>query len=41
MWRPCREVTVKALARAKGVLIKVKVALAGKVKISGSVPAKA
>ena len=35
-----RKVTVKALARAKGVLIKVKVALAGKVKISGSVPAK-
>jgi hypothetical protein len=35
-----RKVTVKALARAKGVAIKVKVARAGKVKISGSVPAK-
>ncbi|HWM11488.1 MAG TPA: hypothetical protein VNO82_19175, partial [Solirubrobacteraceae bacterium] len=35
-----RKVTVKALARAKGVPIKVKVARAGKVSISGSVPAK-
>jgi hypothetical protein len=35
-----RRVTVKALARAKGVAIKVKVARAGKVKLSGSVPAK-
>lgn len=35
-----RKVTVKALARAKGVPIKVKVARAGKVKVSGSVPAK-
>jgi hypothetical protein len=35
-----RKVTAKALARAKGVPIKVKVARAGKVKISGSVPAK-
>lgn len=34
-----RKVTVKALARAAGVPIKVKVARAGKVKISGSVPA--
>ena len=36
-----RGVTVKALAGARGVPIKVKVARAGKVKISGSVPAKA
>ncbi len=35
-----RKVTVKALARAKGVPIKVKVARAGKVSVSGSVPAK-
>jgi hypothetical protein len=35
-----RKVTVKALARARGVPIRVKVALAGKVKIAGSVPAK-
>ncbi|MEA2406576.1 MAG: hypothetical protein QOE69_695 [Thermoleophilaceae bacterium] len=35
-----RKVTVKALARAKGVPIKVKVARAGKVKVSGSVSAK-
>ena len=35
-----RKVTVKALARAAGVPIKVKVARAGKVKIAGSVPAK-
>jgi hypothetical protein len=35
-----RKVTVKALARARGVPIKVKVARAGKVKISGTVPAK-
>jgi hypothetical protein len=35
-----RRVTAKALAGAKGVPIKVKVARAGKVKISGSVPAK-
>lgn len=35
-----RKVTVKALARAKGVPIKVKVSRAGKVKVSGSVPAK-
>ena len=35
-----RRVTVKALARAKGVLIKVRVTRAGKVKLSGSVPAK-
>jgi hypothetical protein len=35
-----RKVTVKALAGAKGVPIKVKVTRAGKVKISGSVPAK-
>ena len=35
-----RKVTTKALAGAKGVPIKVKVARAGKVKISGTVPAK-
>jgi hypothetical protein len=35
-----RKVTVRALARARGVPIKVKVARAGKVKIAGSVPAK-
>jgi hypothetical protein len=35
-----KKVTRKALAGAKGVPIKVKVARAGKVKISGSVPAK-
>jgi hypothetical protein len=35
-----RKITVKALARAAGVPIKVKVARAGKVKIAGSVPAK-
>ena len=35
-----RRVTVKALARATGLPIKVKVARAGKVKISGIVPAK-
>ena len=35
-----RKVTTKALARAKGVPIKVKVARAGKVKLSGSVLAK-
>ena len=35
-----RKVTTKALASAKGVPIKVKVARAGKVKVSGSVPAK-
>jgi hypothetical protein len=35
-----RKVTVKALARAAGLSIKVKVARAGKVKIVGSVPAK-
>ena len=35
-----RRVTVKALARAKGVPIKVRVARKGKVKVSGSVPAK-
>jgi hypothetical protein len=35
-----RRVTTKALAGAKGVPIKVKVARAGKVKISGTVPAK-
>jgi len=35
-----RKVTVKALARATGVPIKVKVADAGKVRIAGSVPAK-
>ena len=35
-----RRVTVKALAGARGVPVKVKVARAGKVKISGSVPAK-
>jgi hypothetical protein len=35
-----RKVTVKALARRKGVPIKVKVARAGKVKIAGSVAAK-
>jgi hypothetical protein len=35
-----RKVTTKALASAKGVPIKVKVARAGKIKISGTVPAK-
>lgn len=35
-----RRVKVKALARKKGVAIKVKVVRAGKVKITGSVPAK-
>jgi hypothetical protein len=35
-----RKVAVKALARAKGVPIKVKVAGAGKVRISGTVPAR-
>jgi hypothetical protein len=35
-----RRVTATALAGAKGVPIKVRVARAGKVKISGSVPAK-
>jgi hypothetical protein len=35
-----RKVTVKALARTRGVPIRVKVARAGKVKIAGSVPAK-
>jgi hypothetical protein len=35
-----RRVTAKALASAKGVPIKVKVARAGKVKISGTVPAR-
>jgi hypothetical protein len=35
-----RKVTTKALAGRKGVPIKVKVARAGKVKITGSVPAK-
>jgi hypothetical protein len=35
-----RKVTVKALARAAGVPIKVRVARAGKVKVSGTVPAK-
>jgi hypothetical protein len=35
-----RRVTTKALAGAKGVVIKVKVARAGRVKISGSVPAR-
>jgi hypothetical protein len=35
-----RKVTRTALARAKGVPIKVKVARAGKVKISGTVPAR-
>jgi hypothetical protein len=35
-----RRVTTKALAGAKGVPIRVKVARAGKVKITGSVPAK-
>jgi hypothetical protein len=35
-----RKVTVKALARARGVPIRVKVARAGKVKLAGSVPAK-
>jgi hypothetical protein len=35
-----RRVTTKALAGAKGVPIKVKVARAGKVKISGTVPAR-
>jgi hypothetical protein len=35
-----RRVTTKALAGAKGVPIKVKVARAGKVKMSGTVPAK-
>jgi hypothetical protein len=36
-----RRLTRKALASARGVPIKVKVVRAGKVKISGSVPAKA
>jgi hypothetical protein len=35
-----RRVTTNALASAKGVPIKVKVARAGKVKISGTVPAR-
>ena len=35
-----RKVTTKALASAKGVPIKVKVARAGKVTVAGSVPAK-
>jgi hypothetical protein len=35
-----RRVTTKALAGAKGVPIKVKVARAGKIRISGTVPAK-
>ena len=35
-----RKVTVKALARPKGVLIRVRVARAGKVKVTGSVAAK-
>jgi hypothetical protein len=35
-----KKLTAKALSGAKGVLIKVKVARAGKVKLSGSVPAK-
>ena len=35
-----RKVTVKALARPQGVPIKVRVTQAGKVKVSGSVPAK-
>ena len=35
-----RKVTTKALASAKGVPIKVKVARAGKVNVAGSVPAK-
>jgi hypothetical protein len=35
-----RKVTVKGLARPRGVAIKVKVARAGKVKLTGSVPAK-
>lgn len=35
-----RRVTTKALAGARGVPVKVKVARAGKVKLSGSVPAK-
>jgi hypothetical protein len=35
-----RRVTTKALASAKGVPVKVKVARAGKIKISGSVPAR-
>jgi hypothetical protein len=35
-----KKVTTKALAGAKGVPIKVKVARAGKVKLAGSVPAK-
>ena len=35
-----RKVTAKALARPRGVAIKVKVARAGKVKITGFVPAK-
>jgi hypothetical protein len=36
-----RRITVKALARAKGLAVKVKVARAGKVKLAGSVAAKA
>jgi hypothetical protein len=35
-----RRVTVKALARRRGVAIKVRVTLAGKVKLSGFVPTK-
>jgi hypothetical protein len=35
-----RRVTTKALARAKGVPIEVKVARAGKIKLSGTVPAR-
>jgi hypothetical protein len=35
-----KRVTTKALARKRGVPIKVKVTRAGKVKITGSVPAK-
>ena len=35
-----RRVTIKALAGAKGVPIKIRVTRAGKVKLSGSVPAK-
>jgi hypothetical protein len=36
-----RKVTTKALARAKGVPIKVRVARAGRIKLVGTVPAKA
>jgi hypothetical protein len=35
-----RRVTARALAGANGVLIKVRVARAGKVRISGTVPAR-